>query len=125
MNVCVNNNIVYTDIAIDQAIKVCMKTIYGNSLVLDFKFYDQNKDPYPVTGVSFTFTISDEDLKKVKYQVVNSQWTRPVSNEIKYSINPLSLAVGTYNIDFTATYADGVVQTLMDGYLNIRARHKV
>lgn len=113
----------YTEILADQALKVRIRAIYGNSLLLDFKFYDASGDPLVVTGTAFEFTISDELLKRVKYQVTDAMWTKTASS-VKKLITPLTLAVGTYKIDFTATYSDGMVQTLMDGELVIRERYK-
>lgn len=113
----------YTEINADQALRVRIKTVFGNSLLLDFKFYDANKDPLIITGTSFMFTVSDEQLKRVKYQVTDSQWTKTASS-VKKLVNPFPLAVGTYKIDFTATYSDGMIQTLMDGELVVRERYK-
>jgi hypothetical protein len=112
----------YINIDADQAIKVRIYTIYGNSLTLDFKFYDSLGVAYDVSGVQFVFTVTDVLLQKEKYKIINTQWTRPFANEIKKVINPFPLAQETYKIDFTATFTDGVIQTLMDGELIIRER---
>lgn len=113
----------YTEINLDKSVNVRFKTIYKNNLTLHFKFYDKNEVAINVSGLSFRFTITDKGKTVELLVVQNSQWTRPSSNEIKHVINSLDIVPDTYKVDFTCTYADGRIQTLMDGEFIIRERY--
>lgn len=111
----------YVEINQDKAVKVRITTVEGNSLTLDFKFYASGI-AYNVAACTFIFTVTDNLLQKQKYQVTNSQWTRPAANEIKRVINPFPLTDDTYKIDLTCTFPTGMIQTIIDGELVIRER---
>lgn len=113
----------YTEINLDKSVLVRYKTVYKNSLILQFKFKDGSGEAVSVSGTQFKFVVTDAK-KTTEYLVVeNSEWTRDEPNEIKKVIQSLDIVPGEYKVDFTCTYNDGRVQTLMDGEFIVRERY--
>ena len=113
----------FTEIKLDRSVLVRFKVITKNSLTLNFKFSDANQDAIDVSGISFEFVVTDNAKTVELIKVTNAQWTRDNTNEILHVINSLDIEAGEYKVDFTCTYPDGRVQTLMDGEFIVRERH--
>jgi len=110
------------DINTDKAASLKMGALEGNSLPLNFKFYDNLGAAYDVSTVAFVFTVSDWDLTQVVFTIDNADWVRDSINEISYTATPFEVAAGKYKMDFTATFDDGAIRTLFDGELTVRER---
>lgn len=112
----------YTEINLDKSVQVRFKVITKNNLTLYFKFKNSNDEAIDISNIQFVFTVTDAAKTVELLKVENSDWIRPELNEIKKVIDSLSIEPNEYKVDFTCTYADGRVQTLMDGEFIVRER---
>lgn len=113
----------YTEINLDKSLLVRFKTIYKNSLVLHFKFYNKDSESIDVSQAQFKFVVTDAQKTQEFIVVNNADWIRDSTNEIKHIITSLNIVPDDYKVDFTITYSDGRIQTLMDGEFIVRDRY--
>lgn len=103
---------------------VCVKyiAVYLNTFLLQFNFY-QRRVPYDVSLISFIFTIYNPVTNTEVLKVLNADWTRAVTNQIKYNIPVLQIAAGNYKVDLTALLPDGTTTTFLTGDIEIKPRN--